>query len=236
MSEDTMLGTNEAYARVKRMMGQTNTGRIEYPSGSNMRGSGGREHHADGDMVGTENHACGDMVGSKKKNSSVGDVNSPPGRAGSMMKPHFGAPQPGINTGMRRNAISQAHAENHKLGDMVGRMAGRASNAVQKAGSSAGSAMQKAGNAAGSAMKSAAKAAPGAMRSAGNAMQKAGNSAGSAINSAAKATPGAMRSAGNSAGKAASGASRFATNLAKNATPRPMYRRGGRTENMHDED
>lgn len=227
-----MLGTNEAYARVKRMMGQTNTGRIEYPSGSNMRGSGGHEHHAEGDMVGMENHASGDMVGCKKKNSSVGDVNAPPGRAGSMMKPHFGAPQPGINTGMRRNAISQAHAENHKLGDMVGRMAGRA-----------GSAMKSAGNSAGSAMKSAAQATPGAMRSAGNAIQKAGNSAGSAINSAAKATPGAMRSAGNamqkagnSAGKAASNASRFATNLAKNATPRPMYRRGGRAENMYDED
>src|SRR5580700_6001453 len=111
MSEDIMLGSNEAYSRVKRMVGQSNDGRIAYPSGTNMRGSEGRERHAEGDMVGNderEKHARGDMVG-KKKNCSVGDVHSAPGHGGSMMKSHFGKPQGGRERGTRRQAVAQAH-------------------------------------------------------------------------------------------------------------------------------
>lgn len=190
-----MIGTNEAYARVRKMLSQTNTGKIEYPSGTNSRGSGGREHHAEGEMVGRENHARGDMVGAKKKNSSVGDSGSALGRGGSTMKPHFGAPQGGREMGARRNAIAQARGENHKAGDMVGR---------EEHGF---------GDRVGNMARRAAKAAPGVMRKAGKAM----NTAGSAMQGAAKAAPGAMRQAGNAA---------------KNAMPpRPMYRRGGRTDN-----
>lgn len=214
MSEDTMMGTNEAYGRVKKMMGQSNTGRIEYPSGTNMRGSGGREHHADGDMVGRENHKDGGNVGGQKKNCNVGDVTAAPGHAGSMMKPHFGAPQQGREMGSRRNAIAQVHGENHKTGGMAGREA-------HGFGQSVGRMADKAAGRASRGVQSATKATSGAMRQAGNAMQKAGNTAGSAIQGAAKAAPGAMKSAGNAM---------------KKAMPRPMYRRGGRAENHYDED
>jgi len=114
MSEDTLLGTNEAYTRLKRMTSQTNDGRICYPSGTNMRGSQGREHHAEGDIVGNderEMHARG---------GSVGGVESAPGMGGSMMKPNFGAPQPGRDNAPRRGAVAQAHGENHKRGERVG--------------------------------------------------------------------------------------------------------------------
>jgi hypothetical protein len=114
MSEDTLLGTNEAYTRLRRMTSQSNDGRISYPSGTNMRGSQGREHHAEGDMVGNdarEMHARGDRVGG---------VECAPGMGGSMMKPNFGAPQPGRDNAPRRGAVAQAHGENHKRGERVG--------------------------------------------------------------------------------------------------------------------
>lgn len=173
MSEDTLMGTNEAYGRVRKMMGQSNTGSIQYPSGTNSRGSSGREHHAEGGAV---------------------------GEGSSHMKPNFGAPKGGRDTGTRSKAIAQVHGENHKEGDMVGRENHAMGRAVGRMAGRAGNAMQKA-----------AKAAPGAIRQAGNAMA-----------GAARAMPGAMRQAG----KAARGA----------MPPRPMYRRGGRAENMHDED
>ncbi len=117
---DTLMGSNEAEARLRRTVGQTNTGRIEYPKGTNDRGSGGREHHARGDMVGMderENHARGDMVGKKK----VGSERSAIGRGGSHMAPHFGEPAGGRQMGAPRHmAAKQAHAENHANGDVVG--------------------------------------------------------------------------------------------------------------------
>lgn len=81
-------GPNTAYERLKRS-GENSTSRssgIMYPSGTNDRGSGGREHHASGDTVGgivTKNrahaiaqirnetgrakHAAGDKVKTKQE-------------------------------------------------------------------------------------------------------------------------------------------------------------------------
>ena len=177
-----MLGTNEAYGRVKRMMGQSNTGGIEYPSGTNMRGSGGREHHAQG--------------------GSVGDVNAAPGHGGSMMKPHFGAPQHGRDTGSRSKAIAQVHGENHKEGVMVGREA-------HGFGARVGRMADKAAGQAGRGMNKAVKATSGAMSDAGSAIKNSAQQSGNAIQKSANQTGNAM----------------------KKAMPRPMYRGGGRTEN-----
>ena len=124
---DTLMGSNEAEQRIRRMMGQTNSGRIEYPKGSNDRGSGGREHHAEGDVVGKsdddapEAHSHGDRVG-QKKNSRLGGEGSAPGRGGSHMGSHFGEPEHGRQMGAPRHmAVKQAHAENHRAGELVGR-------------------------------------------------------------------------------------------------------------------
>mgnify|MGYP001565588833 FL=1 len=120
---NTLMGSNEAENRLRRSVGQVNTGRIEYPKGTNERGSSGREYHAAGDVVGMderENHARGDMVG-KKKGCSVGNEGSAPGRGGSRMSSHYGEPDGGRQMGAPRHmAAKQAHAENHAAGDMVG--------------------------------------------------------------------------------------------------------------------
>ncbi len=88
------IGTNEAANRVEAMFRQHNTGRIEYPKGTNERGSGGREHHAAGDMV---------------------------GNGGSREKPNFGKPVDGMEKKNRSKAVAQSRGENHKHGDRVGR-------------------------------------------------------------------------------------------------------------------
>ncbi len=225
MSEDTMMGSNEAYGRVKKMMGQSNTGGIQYPSGTNSRGNGGREHHAEGDMVGRENHASGDRVGGQKKNSRLGDVSAPPGHAGSMMKPHFGAPQGGREMGTRRQAIAQAHGENHKEGDMVGReshgfgqrvgrMADRMAGKTKRGFQNAGNAIKRTANQSGNAIQSAAK-------QSGNAISGAAKQSGNAIQGAAVQSGNAIQRSANQTGNA----------MQKAMTPRPMYRRGGRAEN-----
>ena len=98
---DTLIGSNEAEVRLRKMVGQTNNGRIDYPSATNDRGSGGREHHAGGDRVG------GDM--------------SAPGRGGMRQRPNFGKPLNGREEGTRRKAVSEARGESHAHGDRVGR-------------------------------------------------------------------------------------------------------------------
>lgn len=76
-----LVGTNEGVAYVKKMVNQTSAGKMEYPSGTNMRGDT-REHHASGDMVG---RAEGDMVECKK---AFGGAIS---RGAGAMSPRFGA-------------------------------------------------------------------------------------------------------------------------------------------------
>lgn len=47
-----IFGKNEAHDRLMAELHDTNAKKVEYPSGTNMRGNGGREHHAMGDLVG----------------------------------------------------------------------------------------------------------------------------------------------------------------------------------------
>lgn len=118
---DTLMGNNEAERRLRALVNQTNHGGVEYPSGTNERGYPGRERHAAGDRVvgddDVESHAHGDRVGRK-----CGGEASAPGRGGSRMSSHFGEPQKGRETGHPRHmAVKQAHAENHRRGERVGR-------------------------------------------------------------------------------------------------------------------
>lgn len=97
MMDKTLMGSSEANARLERMVRQVNTGKVEYPSGTNMRGSGGREHHAEGDSVGN----------SLVKEMKTGGVSSAPGRGGSEMKPNFRGPEKGVQSAPRRMAVKQ---------------------------------------------------------------------------------------------------------------------------------
>lgn len=97
---DTLMGINEAETRVRKMNGQSNNGKIAYPSGTNERGNGGREHHAGGDQVGGDQSA--------------------PGKGGMHQKPNFGAPIKGMDNGTRKEAVRTVRNECHAMGDQVG--------------------------------------------------------------------------------------------------------------------
>ena len=102
-----LYGHNESSSRLEKELNEHKVG-IEYPNATNERGYAPRNHESHY----RERHAHGDMISGE---SSV------PGRGGSHMESYYGKPQHGRVEGDRRkNAVSQAHAENHRRGDIVG--------------------------------------------------------------------------------------------------------------------
>lgn len=145
----TLMGHNEAETRLKATLRQVNTGGIEYPSATNNRGQGGREKHADGDMVGggnnnddddSERHAAGGRCGGSmpsqggaRRPSNFHPSSEMPSQGGTHMKPMGGylkAPR------------SKAGRESHAVGDMVGREKHGFGNMVGRAFRGAKSAAQ----------------------------------------------------------------------------------------------
>lgn len=138
-----LMGHNEAEARVKAMLNQQNKGGIEYPSATNNRGQGGREAHAEGDMVGgnddeDERHAGGGMCGSSLPSqgghyrpSNFHPGSEMPSQGGSHMKPMSGYMKPPkVRGGYKRGeSVRGDERERHGFGSMVG----GAFNRVKKA-------------------------------------------------------------------------------------------------------
>lgn len=237
MAEEGLLsGQNESVSRLHKMMSDTNTGRISYPKSTNERGEGGREHHAHGDRVGGEGSA--------------------PGRGGSHMGSHYGKPDCGMEQGApRKMAARQAHAENHAMGDRVGKFMKQAQEGASKFGKQAQAGLGKAqsgiNKAAGQAQRGAEQGLAGARevheagKRAYNAVAKKGpqvrevaGQARRSINQFGSQARGAAAQVGNALNKGASRA-RGLFNHAEggNVSQEDMsmnrsmggYRRGGRT-------
>jgi hypothetical protein len=154
-----LMGHNEAETRVKAMLHQVNKGGIEYPSATNNRGQGGREMHADGDMVGghveddEEHYAGGGMCGSSMpsqggchRSSNFHPSSEMPSQGGHYMKPMSGYNKPpkvrsgykhgeSVREERREERREKRHQreeerEKHGFGSMVGGMFNNARRAA----------------------------------------------------------------------------------------------------------
>lgn len=147
-----LMGHNEAETRVKAMLHQTNKGGIDYPSATNNRGQGGREAHADGDMVGgghdgndddSERHASGGMCGSSLpsqgghyRSSNFHSSSEMPSQGGSHMKPMSGYTKPPKVRATYKTGgdVRDQDREKHGWGSLVGGAFNKARSTAQNLG------------------------------------------------------------------------------------------------------